>query len=119
MFKINDRYLNDIIKVELWGTISIDESIQIATEFKRIRRNKLLILTDVKNAVYGWDVNDLKFLNESITYKCRIKYEAILVDDPKKHALTLLYNDTRDKKNHIIEFFVTEKAAINWLLSFK
>jgi hypothetical protein len=120
VYKIEYKSDDSITKLHLLGALEKPEIEQLMKElYNNLSDNKILLLTDARNANYGFNVDDLEGL-EDVTdkyYKAEvIVYEAIIINTPKETAMTTLFN-LRERKNHIVKIFSTESAAYNWLLN--
>ena len=123
MYKIDYKYLDCIVKIELTGLISVNEVLDLAKELSnKAKGNNTLYLSDTRMAEYDWDIHEIELLKDKISLIIdheKINYEAVIVDDPKKHVLTTLFHEERTRSNYFTKVFTTESAAINWLLNFK
>ncbi|SDX83921.1 hypothetical protein SAMN05444411_11066 [Lutibacter oricola] len=123
MYTIDYSYLNGVIRVKLTGNITVDEAVELTKEFNlKQKANKAYVLTDVRKAIYNWTAKDIEGLYSKLAKyydKDRVTYEAVLIEDPEKFALTTLYHEERENENHISKIFYSEAVAIEWLLTFK
>lgn len=126
MYKIEYNYLKSIIRVILTGHLTLDNIKQLSKELNKSVTNKNnLILTDARDTIFDFEINDLgklysfiDDLNKNLIPE-NLVYEAILINNPRESAITILFNIEKKKFNHIYNIFSTEEVAINWLLSHK
>ncbi|SNR39262.1 hypothetical protein [Lutibacter flavus] len=123
MYKIDYKYFNCIVKIELTGLISVNEVLDLAKELSNnVKGNNTLYLSDTRMAEYNWDIHEIKLLKDnlsSIVNHEKVNYEAVLVNDPETHVLTTLFHEEWIGNSHFKKVFTTKAAAIKWLLNFK
>ncbi len=121
MFNIQHSSNDSIIRLVLTGTITVDETEKLARELSEITSDldsKTFLLTDARNAVYAFDVNELediskrtsKFISKGKTLK-----EAILINSPRETAISMVFNQCKCNGQHMTNIFSTKEAALSWL----
>ncbi len=109
-----------ILEVTFKGNVTLAEIVNYikATKKKGIYPRKLKIITDSRNAIFNFSIDDLEIIVEE-NYKSLEKYEmiidAIIIDDPKNTALSMLYLELVKTNKYKFEIFATKSAALNWL----
>ena len=105
------NYIGDVTANEVVNYIRDTKN---NTEYPR----KLKIISDTRNAKFDFSIEELELIVEE-NYKSLEKYDeiidAIIVDNPKKTVLTVLYKQFFKTKKYKFEIFATESAAKNWL----
>ena len=103
---IGEVYLKEIIDY----IISTKEN----TSYPRL----LKIITDASNANFNFEINDLEKIiteNEKSLEKYDNIIDAIIVDNPKNTAISMLYKELEKNDKYKFEIFITKKAALSWL----
>ncbi|MBI9040898.1 hypothetical protein [Lutibacter sp.] len=90
----------------------------IATKNNKQYPRILKIISDTRNAVFNFSIEDLNYIvveknNTLKKYKSLIS--AIIVDNPHNTVLTVLYKELAKTNNYKFEIFATKSAAISWL----
>jgi hypothetical protein len=90
----------------------------IATKNNKQYPRILKIISDTRNAVFNFSIDDLNIIMEE-NYKSLENYkgiiDAIIVDDPHNTVLTVLYKELAKTNKYKFEIFSTKTAAISWL----
>ena len=110
----------NILESKFEGNVILSEIVNYIIETKENKSypRKLKILTDSVDGIFNFTIEDLKIIVEE-NYKSLEKYEliidAIIIDDPKNTALSMLYLELAKTNKYKFEIFATKDAAINWL----
>ena len=110
----------NILESKFEGNVILSEIINYikATKENDSYPRKLKILTNSREAVFNFSIEDLECIVEE-NYKSLEKYnliiDAIIIDDPKNTVLSMLYLELAKTKKYKFEIFSTKEAAINWL----
>jgi len=102
------------------GNVTANEIIDYirATKNNTQYPRSLKIISNTKNATFNFSIEELDLIVAE-NYKSLEKYneiiDAIIVDDPKKTVLTVLYKQFFKTKKYKFEIFATKDAALNWL----
>jgi hypothetical protein len=113
----------NILESKFEGNVTLAEIVNYIIETKKNKAypRKLKILTDSSKATFNFTIEDLEIIVEE-NYKSLEKYDliidAILVDDPKKTVLTMLYMELAKTNKYKFEIFATKSAALHWLNNF-
>lgn len=78
----------------------------------------LKIITDTNNANFNFEINDLEKIiieNEKSLKKYDFIFDAIIVDNPKNTAISMLYQELGKNDRYKFDIFSTREAALNWL----
>lgn len=90
----------------------------IATKNNKQYPRILKIISDTRNAVFNFSIEDLNYIvvenNKSLENYNGI-IDAIIVDDPHNTVLTVLYKELAKTNKYKFEIFATKSAAISWL----
>jgi cellulose synthase/poly-beta-1,6-N-acetylglucosamine synthase-like glycosyltransferase len=108
---LDSKFEGDIIKKEIVDYID-------ATRLNKTYPRKLKILTDSTNANMVFAKNDLKAVVEA-NLKSLEQYnyiiDAIITDNPKETAFSILYKELSATNKYRFNVFSTREAAIEWL----
>lgn len=111
---------NKILETTFEGNVILSEIVNYIRETKEnvFYPRKLKILTDSRNAIFNFTIEDLEIIVKE-NYESLEKYEmiidAIIIDDPKNTVLSMLYLELVKTNKYKFEIFSTKKAAENWL----
>lgn len=122
MYSIVHNYHSSIIKITLSDVLTFEDIKSMTIDLSKIKDSEILLLTDIRNAIFDFTISDFSKINEIIaphTIEEIQTYEALLIDSPKETAISTLFGLHNQSKNHIKKIFSTEKAAISWLMFFK
>jgi len=120
MVDVNFNQKIGFFEFRLVGNISLIEILECVnfrnenTTYPR----SLKMLIDATNANFTFSVDDLTIIaNEN--FKSLEKYDyifdAIILDNPKNTALSILYKQLVNAINYEFVYFSTKKCAIKWL----
>ena len=110
----------NILEATYTGNVSLTDVVNyiIATKNNKNYPRVLKIISDTKNAIFNFSIEDLNIIMEE-NNKSLESYEgiidAIIVDNPKNTVLTVLYKELAKSKKYKFEIFATKSAAITWL----
>lgn len=110
----------NILESKFEGNVILSEIVNYIIETKENKSypRKLKILTDSVDGIFNFTIEDLKIIVEE-NYKSLEKYEliidAIIIDDPKNTALSMLYLELAKTNKYKFEIFATKSAALDWL----
>jgi len=116
--KFNQK--TNILESKFEGNVILSEIINYirATKDNNSYPRKLKILTDSRDAIFNFTIEDLEIIVEE-NYKSLEKYnliiDAIIIDDPKNTVLSMLYLELAKSNKYKFEIFATKSAAIDWL----
>ena len=90
-----------------------------STRLNRSYPRKLKIITDAKGADYNFAPDDLHKIVEA-NNRSMEQYDyiidAIITDDSKTTAISMLYQEFSRVANYRFKVFSTKETAINWLI---
>lgn len=104
------------------GKVKLQEIVDFmeATKNNRIFPRSLKILTDTTNAEFDmttFDLNKIVEANNQSLEQYDYIIDAIVIENPKVMALSILYQELAENKKYIFKIFSTREAAIDWLIS--
>ena len=111
---------SNILESKFEGNVTLSEIVNYirTTKKKETYPRKLKILTDSRNAIFNFTIENLEIIVEE-NYKSLEKYEfiidAIIIDDPKNTVLSMLYLELAKTNKYKFEIFATKSAALDWL----
>jgi hypothetical protein len=109
-----------ILETKFKGDITL---LAVLNYMIRTKENKtyprtLKIITDSRQAIFNFSIQDLNILMEE-NLKLLEKYnsirDAIIVDNPKNMVLTMLYSKMTETNKDKFKIFSTKEAALYWL----
>lgn len=116
--KFNEQ--SKILESKFEGNVILSEIVNyiIATKENKSYPRKLKILTDSRDAIFNFTIEDLEIIVEE-NYKSLEKYnliiDAIIIDNPKNTVLSMLYLELAKTNKYKFEIFATKSAALDWL----
>jgi len=90
-----------------------------STKLNRSYPRKLKIITDARGADFSFTPDDLPKIveaNNSSMEQYDFIIDAIITDDSKTTAISMLYQEFSRVPNYRFKVFSTRDAAINWLI---
>ena len=110
----------NILESKFEGNVTLAEIVNyiIATKENKAYPRKLKILTDSRKAIFNFTIEDLDVIveeNQKSLEKYELIIDAIIIDDPKKTVLSMLYLELAKTNKYKFEIFATKNAALNWL----
>ncbi|MFA5298019.1 MAG: hypothetical protein WC389_07405 [Lutibacter sp.] len=114
------NYETGILESIFVGEVYLKEILDyiISTKENNSFPRLLKIITDTNDANFNFDINDLEIIiaeNEKSLEKYDYIIDAIIVDNPKNTAISMLYQKLGENGKYKFEVFSTKKAALNWL----
>jgi len=109
-----------ILESKFIGEVCLKEIIDyiISTKENDSYPRLLKILTDASNANFNFAINDLEKIiteNDKSLEKYDNIIDAIIVDNPKNTAISMLYQELETNDKYKFDIFSTKNAALNWL----
>jgi len=110
----------NILETTFKGNVTLIEIVNYIRATKNnIQYPRVLkILTDARNSLFNFSIEDLNIIMEE-NYKSLENYDfiidAIVVDNPKNTVLSMLYLELVKTNKYKFEVFSTKSAALNWL----
>lgn len=110
----------NILETIYSGDVTLTDVVNyiVATKNNKKYPRVLKIISDARNAVFNFSIDDLNIIMEE-NYKSLENYnciiDAIIVDDPHNTVLTVLYKELVKTNKYKFEIFSTKTTAINWL----
>lgn len=104
------------------GKVKLQEIVDFmeATKNNRIFPRSLKILTDTTNAEFDmttFDLNKIVEANNQSLEQYDYIIDAIVLENPKETALSILYQEMAANKKYVFQVFSTREAAKSWLES--
>lgn len=115
--------LKGVLETYFEGEVVLKEIVDyiIATKQNTIYPRTLKILTNTSEANFNFSPNDLKIIIEE-NYKSLEKYDriidAIITDNPKNTAISMLYQELVKTNKYEFNVFSSKEAALKWLDQF-
>jgi len=121
-FSINIDHENRLIRYKHCGSIRKDDIGQAWRKFlelKEFTHEKYDLLSDYRNAAFIMDSNDVKLIVGflyNIKDILKGKNQALVVEDPKSTAISLLFEDeVYHKTGFNVKIFSSYDQAFKWL----
>lgn len=105
------------------GDIYLTEIVNyiIATKENSTYPRTLKIITDATKASFNFSIDDLEIILDE-NYKSLEKYnyiiDAIIIDNPKNTAISMLYQELAKTNKYKFGVFSTIEAATEWLANY-
>ena len=120
MVNVEFNYKSGILETTFKGEIYLKEIIDyiISTKENKSYPRILKIITDSRNANFNFTINDLEAIiseNNKSLEKYDFIIDAIIVDNPKETAISMLYQEIGKNVKYKFDVFNSKEAAIKWL----
>lgn len=123
MVNVEFNYKSGILETTFKGEIYLKEIIDyiISTKENKSYPRILKIITDSRNANFNFTINDLEAIiseNNKSLEKYDFIIDAIIVDNPKETAISMLYQEIGKNVKYKFDVFNSKEAAIKWLANY-
>ena len=120
MVTTNFNTKTGILESKFEGDINLTAIVNyiIATKENSAYPRLLKIITDATKANFNFSIDDLEIILDE-NYKSLKKYnyiiDAIIIDNPKNTAISMLYQELAKTNKYKFGVFSTKEAATEWL----
>jgi len=109
-----------ILETKYMGNIYLQEVVDYirATKENKDHPRDLKIISDASQAIFVFTINDLEVIineNNASLEKYDSIIDALIVEDPKSTALSILYQRLERNNKYKFNVFSTHEAAEEWL----
>ena len=111
----------NIFCIKFFGDITFEEIENFLSKFKTLSNlpQNLILLYDFSEANLSIKPDDVKVIS-TLADEATINYKSVktafLVDKPLETAFSVLFSQIKNNKKKARKVFITESAAVHWLL---